>query len=361
VGSRVRLSARAASAGCEVPDRERRAGVHRRPPSVQSCCVLTGPLRPVDGLPALLGGALLHDYYESSATPRRQQRTVRLPQTPTAGSAGTAGALHTFTHRPVGRVGAQLYPGGHRHALPQHGARPRPPEQQTVGRDGPQRKRGPSAPTAHSRQFRGCCPVSGLLTLVRLLRLSALLPHPARWRRTVARSSRAACRPPPHLRHQAAPQLHPTVTAAGGRVSHPTRSYGASWRSATPDDDQASDLTGGPLPLCAYSGHVGCLKEMAGIGARRPQRGRPGPACSVSSALVTSKRSDCCSATIAGASILAIENDAPERRQPSRKPEPRCCFVANGVVGEWLLLPAGDGQSRSQDCRGSARNTTGGS
>lgn len=52
-----------------------------------------------------------HDYYGSSATPRRQQRTVRLPQTP-KGSAGTAGTLPTFTHRPVGRIGAQLYPGG---------------------------------------------------------------------------------------------------------------------------------------------------------------------------------------------------------------------------------------------------------
>jgi hypothetical protein len=51
-----------------------------------------------------------HDYYGSSATPRRQQRTVRLPRT--QGSAGTAGTLPTFTHRPIGRVGAQLYPGG---------------------------------------------------------------------------------------------------------------------------------------------------------------------------------------------------------------------------------------------------------
>jgi hypothetical protein len=47
-----------------------------------------------------------HDYYGSSATPRRQRRTVRLP-----GKPGTAGALPTFTHTPVGRVGAQLYPG----------------------------------------------------------------------------------------------------------------------------------------------------------------------------------------------------------------------------------------------------------
>jgi hypothetical protein len=32
--------------------------------------------------------------------------------TTNTGSAGTAGALPTFTHMPVGRVGAQLYPGG---------------------------------------------------------------------------------------------------------------------------------------------------------------------------------------------------------------------------------------------------------
>jgi hypothetical protein len=51
------IPARAASAGCEVPARERTASVHRRAPSVQSCCVLTGPLRPVDGFPVLLGGA----------------------------------------------------------------------------------------------------------------------------------------------------------------------------------------------------------------------------------------------------------------------------------------------------------------
>ena len=49
--------------------------------------------------------------YGSSATPRRQQRTARLRRT-SRGSAGTAGTLPTFTHRPVGRVGAQLYPGG---------------------------------------------------------------------------------------------------------------------------------------------------------------------------------------------------------------------------------------------------------
>jgi hypothetical protein len=51
------------------------------------------------------------DYYGSSATPRRQQRTMRLPRsfTRTGGHRRDASHVH---HRPVGRVGAQLYPGG---------------------------------------------------------------------------------------------------------------------------------------------------------------------------------------------------------------------------------------------------------
>jgi hypothetical protein len=48
------------------------------------------------------------DYYGSSATPRRQQRTVRLPRAKLGGHRGDASHVH---HRPVGRVGAQLYPG----------------------------------------------------------------------------------------------------------------------------------------------------------------------------------------------------------------------------------------------------------
>jgi hypothetical protein len=100
----------------------------------------------------------------------------RFPRSPSTGRQGRRPAV----------------PRGHRRALPQHGPRPRPPDQQASGRDSPERQPGPSTPTAHSRQFRGCCPVSGLQALVRLLRLSALLPHPARWRRTVARSSGAA-------------------------------------------------------------------------------------------------------------------------------------------------------------------------
>ena len=56
-----------------------------------------------------------HDYYGSSATPRRQQRTVRLPRTQ-GGSAGTAGTLPTFTHQ-TGRQGRRpAVPRGHRRA-----------------------------------------------------------------------------------------------------------------------------------------------------------------------------------------------------------------------------------------------------
>ena len=79
-------------------------------PSNRAACSLD-PFALWAAFPPSLVARDCHDYYGSSATPRRQQRTVRLPQT-AKGSAGTAGTLPTFTHRPVGRVGAQLYPGG---------------------------------------------------------------------------------------------------------------------------------------------------------------------------------------------------------------------------------------------------------
>ena len=60
--------------------------------------------------PSSLVARYYHDYYGSSATPRRQQRTVRLPQAQRLGGH-RRGASHVH-HRPVGRVGAQLYPGG---------------------------------------------------------------------------------------------------------------------------------------------------------------------------------------------------------------------------------------------------------
>jgi hypothetical protein len=151
-----RLLARAARAGFGVlaAVRQRCADIHRRPPPIRSCRgAHLDPFALRTAFPPSPVGRYCHDYYGSSATPRRQRRTVRLPHT-LAGSAGTAGALPTFTHTPVGRVGAQLYPGGiaarHRNAARGLAARDR-----RAAGDGPQRVRGPSAPTAQSRQFRG--------------------------------------------------------------------------------------------------------------------------------------------------------------------------------------------------------------
>jgi hypothetical protein len=132
-----------------------------------------------------------HDYYGSSATPRRQQRTMRLRRAP-KGSAGTAGTLPTFTHMPVGRVGAQLYPGGIATRYRNTARGLDRPNRKRSAETIPKSNRDRAPHTAHSRQFRDCPCVSGLLTLIRLLRLSALLPHPARWRSAAARSSGAA-------------------------------------------------------------------------------------------------------------------------------------------------------------------------
>lgn len=59
------------------------------------------------------------EYYGSSATPRRQQRTVRLPR-PLRVGGHRRDASHVH-HVPVGRVGTQLYPCGiaqqHRNTL----------------------------------------------------------------------------------------------------------------------------------------------------------------------------------------------------------------------------------------------------
>jgi hypothetical protein len=96
-----------------------------------------------------------HDYYESSTTPRRQQRTVRLPQTPDCGLGGhRRDASHV--HSSTGWQGRHpAVPRGHRRALPQPGTRPRPSEQSSDGRDGPEQQPGPITPAAHSRQFPG--------------------------------------------------------------------------------------------------------------------------------------------------------------------------------------------------------------
>jgi len=85
-------------------------------------------------------------------TPRvRRAPPERFPRSPSTGRQGRRPAL----------------PRGHRRAAPRHAARPRPPDQQTSGRDGPEQQPGPSTPTAHSRQFRGWSQVSGLPPLVR--------------------------------------------------------------------------------------------------------------------------------------------------------------------------------------------------
>ena len=77
-------------------------------------------------------------------------------------------------------------------------------------------------------------------------------------------------------RHQAAPQLLPTVTAVGGGASHPARSYGASWRSAESDEsEQSPGARRASLPAAAF-GVCGRLRPLAsharsgrGAGVRR--------------------------------------------------------------------------------------------
>jgi hypothetical protein len=176
------------------------------------------------------------DYYGSSATPRRPQRTVRLPRTRRGGSGGHRRDASHVHHRPLGRVGAQLYPGGiaARYRNTARGLdRPnRNRSAETIPSDN--RDRAPQQPIAAS--FGGCCPVSGLQALIRLLRLSALLPHPARWRRTVARSSGAA----PALHRTSGIRLPlsftPPLRRPGARSLTPP--YGASWRRPARDDLQ---------------------------------------------------------------------------------------------------------------------------
>ena len=57
-------------------------------------------------------GRCSHDYYGPPPRPDGHSGRCACPEPAKASPAGTAGALPTFTHMPVGRVGAQLYPGG---------------------------------------------------------------------------------------------------------------------------------------------------------------------------------------------------------------------------------------------------------
>ena len=92
------------------------------------------------------------------------------------------------------------------------------------------------APNAHSRQFRGLLSCIGASNTGSSPTPFCLATAPGPLAAERCSIVRGCSRPPLHLRHQAAPRLHPTVTAAGGRVSHPARSYGASWRSTGLDD-----------------------------------------------------------------------------------------------------------------------------
>jgi hypothetical protein len=78
-------------------------------PSNRAACSLD-PFALWTALPPSPVGRYSHGYYGSSATPRRPQRTVRLPRARRLGEH-RRDASHVH-HRPVGRVGAQLYPGG---------------------------------------------------------------------------------------------------------------------------------------------------------------------------------------------------------------------------------------------------------
>src|SRR5205807_4351010 len=71
---------------------------------------------------------------------------------------------------------------------------------------------------------------------------------------------RGCSRPPPHLWSRTAPQLRPTVTAAGGGSFHPTRSYGASWRTLKICVDQAP----GPAKRESCSGIAGLQRPSSG-------------------------------------------------------------------------------------------------
>ena len=160
---------------------------------------------------------------------------MRLPRTPKS-SAGTAGTSPTFTHTPVGRVGAQLYPGGiaavYRNT-PRGLARPMGKRSgETIPND--KRDRAPQQPIAAS---------FGAAVLYRGFNHWYRFPYtflPCYRTRPAGGGPLLDCRGPLAAQRRtsgvgAALQLLPAVAAAGGGVSHPTRLYGASWRSSQLD------------------------------------------------------------------------------------------------------------------------------
>jgi hypothetical protein len=217
---------------------KRRARVHRRPPPVQSCCVLTGPFALWTAFPPSVVGRY--------SQPRLLRVLRHVPTATTDGAPAPSKARRAppgrFPRSPsTDRQGRRsAVPRGHRHALPQHGTRPRPPET-TNGwpRRSPARTRTerPNSPQP---------PVSGLVSSIGASDTDSsptpfcLVSTPGPLAADRGSIVRGCSRPPSHLRHQAAPQLLPTVTAAEGGSFHPARSYGASWRSIEIEESRHS-------------------------------------------------------------------------------------------------------------------------
>ena len=162
------------------------------------------------------------DYYGSSATPRQQQRTVRLPQTPEGFGGHRRGASHVH-HQPLGRAGVQLYPGGIavQYRNTPHGLTR--PTNNRADKTVPSNNedRAPQQPIPASfgvaALSRGFNHWFGFPTPFCL----ATAPDPLAANRCSI--VRGCSRPPSHLRHQTAPQLLPAVAATGGGSFHPTR------------------------------------------------------------------------------------------------------------------------------------------
>ncbi len=194
---------------------QRRAGVHQRPPSLRTCRASAGTLPHVPGFPRL--GVLRSLRHAPAATADgapapnptgvRRAPPGRFPRSPATGRQGRRPAL----------------PLRHRHAAPQHTARPRPPDLL------PSRRDGLHVPGRIEHRDSPQPPVSGLVTCRGAsttgsvsLRLSALLARPG----PLAASRRylvgAAPARTAHPSSQAAPSFNrPSRRPAVGLSTHP--------------------------------------------------------------------------------------------------------------------------------------------
>jgi hypothetical protein len=141
------MSTRAACAGSEVPPlrhldaRERRARLTGDLPPTNHATNSVDPFARWTALPS--SPVVVTPMTTTGRPPRPGGNSGRCAAPNPAGSAGTAGALPTLTDTPVGRVAAQLYPRTSPGATATR-PRPRPSDQKTGGRDGPQRNQGRS-------------------------------------------------------------------------------------------------------------------------------------------------------------------------------------------------------------------------